>query len=130
MTTLTMNSFVPEKLINNLEKLTAAQADQIPFGVVKLNDQGSIELYNKYNYDVFAGFNGMSVIGKNYFTEIAPCANNFIFSGRFKRGVTNNELDIEFDYCFTYKLMPTDVRVRLYRDSSTGSNWIFVKKAD
>lgn len=125
---MTASSFVPEKLIANLELLTPAKADQIPFGVVRLDDNGDIEIYNKYNYDVFAGFNGMNVIGKNYFTEIAPCSNNFIFSGRFKRGVASDNLNIEFDYCFTYKLLPTDVRVRLYRDSATGSNWIFVKK--
>lgn len=130
MTTTTKNTFVPQKLIDNLDVLTASQADKIPFGVVKLDDQGNIEIYNKYNYDEFADFGNMNVIGKNYFTDVAPCANNFIFSGRFKRGVQSGSLDHEFEYCFTYKLMPTDVRVRLYRDKDSGSNWIFVKKMD
>lgn len=129
MTTAT-KTFVPEKLLKNLGNLTEELADKVPFGVVKLDDEGNIEIYNKYNKDVFAGFNGTDVKGMNYFTQVAPCSNNFIFSGRFKRGVQNDNLDHQFDYCFTYKLMPTDVSIHMYRDPATKSNWIFVKKQD
>jgi photoactive yellow protein len=121
------DTFVDERILNNVGNLTAEQADKLPYGVVKLDDQGNIEIYNQYNTDHFADFGNKSVIGKNYFNEVAPCSNNFIFSGRFHRGVENDFLDNVFDYCFTYKMMPTDVRVHLYRDPTSKTNWIFLK---
>lgn len=127
MTTLTsVTPFVPENILMSIEHLSPVMADKLNFGVVKCDDEGNILLYNKYNYNHFADFKTANVIGKNYFTEVAPCANNFIFSGRFKRGATTGELNTLFDYVFTYKLTPTKVRVHLYRDRK-GANWIFVK---
>lgn len=128
MNTLTgMLPFVPENILSSITHLSPLMADKLAFGVVKVEDDGTIILYNKYNYDHFADFKGVNVVGKNYFTEVAPCSNNFIFSGRFKRGLASGDLNTLFDYVFTYKLTPTKVRVHLYRDPK-GGNWILVKK--
>jgi len=120
-------TFVDDKVLNNLDKLTPQIADKLSYAVVKLDDEGNVELYNRYNYEEFADFQGRSVIGKNYFDEVAPCTNNFMFSGRFNRGVQNGEMDFMFDYCFTYKMTPTNVKVHLYRDQKTDTNWVFLK---
>jgi photoactive yellow protein len=122
------STFVPVSVLESLGSLTAAQADTLPFGVVKLDAKGIIQLYNRYNDENFANFGGKSVIGRNYFTEVAPCANNFIFSGRFMRGAETGILDQVFDYVFTYKIEPTKVRVHLYHHKASGTNWIFVRK--
>lgn len=123
----TQDTFVDQRVLNNLDKLTASKADELPYAVVKLDDEGNIEIYNQYNYDKFADFKGKSVIGKNYFDDVAPCTQNFMFSGRFKKGVEQDHLDTVFDFVFTYKMMPTNVRVHMYRDPDTKSNWIFLK---
>lgn len=112
--------------VGQLSGLNASSADSYPIGIVKLDDQGNIQLYNKYNTEKFL-YTAAEVVGKNYFTDIVPCANNFLFKGRFQRGVDTNELDTEFDYTFTYKITPTKVKVRLFRDSTTNSNWVFIK---
>lgn len=128
MSTATANSFVPDKVLNNIDKIDQSNADKMPFGVTQVDKDGYIKLYNAYNREEFADFKGKDVTGKNYFTEVAPCANNFMFSGRFKRGIENGNLDTVFDYLFTYKLAPTKVSVHLYGDDKTGTYWIFVKK--
>ncbi len=127
MSTLT-NTFVPAAVFQQLGILTAAQADTLPFGVVKLAADGTIQLYNRYNNEQFTDFGGRSVVGRNYFTEVAPCSNNFMFSGRFKRGAETGMMDQVFDYVFTYKIEPTKVKIHLYHDKKSGTNWIFVKK--
>lgn len=66
--------------------------------------------------------------GKNFFTEVAPCTNNRLFFGRFKQGVAKGVLDVEFDYTFTYKMRPTNVTIRLYRDGALRKNWVFVTR--
>jgi photoactive yellow protein len=67
------------------------------------------------------------VMGRNFFTQVAPCTNNRLFRGRFKKGVRRGELDETFTYTYTYKMRPTLVDVHLYRDEA-GNNWITVQK--
>lgn len=130
MPTLTKETFVPPKLLDNLNRLTKEKADQMPIGIVKLDDEGNVQLYNKYNSIHFAEFSSEQVEGMNYFEEVAPCTNNFMFSGRFKKGVEQGDLDHVMDYNFTYRIKPTQVRVHLYRDQQSGTNWIFLKVKD
>ena len=122
-----MTTFVLDFDLQRLSTLTPNEADAIPYGVVKLDDKGTILLYNQYNTENFL-YKQAEVVGKNYFTEVVPCANNFMFKGRFFRGVESGQLDSVFDYVFTYRIVPTKVRIHLFRDQITRTNWIFVKK--
>ncbi|MBK6605022.1 MAG: photoactive yellow protein [Leptospiraceae bacterium] len=114
-------------ILYNLGHLSRDQADNANFGIVKVDDQGQILLYNKYESDL-AGVPVASAEGKNFFTQVAICTNNRLFFGKFKDGVTSGHLDSSFNYVFTYKMKPTNVMIQLYRDQATSTNWIFVKK--
>ncbi|MCL9999189.1 MAG: photoactive yellow protein [Erythrobacter sp.] len=120
-------SFVTAEIDSKLGALSRDDADLADFGIVKVDDEGKIELYNKYEAEL-AGVTPAAAEGRNFFTEIAPCTNNKLFFGRFQNGVAAGELDAEFNYTFTYKLRPTNVGIHMKRDKATGSNWIFVKK--
>lgn len=120
-------SFVPENVIQTLTTMDRANADGQPFGIVKLSDDGVIQMYNKWESEM-AGFDPAAVEGKNFFTKIAACTNNRLVYGRFKDGVAAGQMDDEFNYTFTYRMKPTPVRIRLYRHQGTGSNWCFVSK--
>ncbi|WP_291132466.1 PAS domain-containing protein [Erythrobacter sp.] len=120
-------SFVTAEIDSGLATLSREAADAADFGIVKVDDEGKIELYNKYEAEL-AGVTPAAAEGRNFFTEIAPCTNNKLFHGRFKSGVEADELDTEFNYTFTYKLRPTNVAIRLKRDKESKSNWVFVKK--
>jgi photoactive yellow protein len=122
-----MNTFVSEDVLKNLPTLTRATADKYDFGVVKVDDSGIIQLFNHYESQL-AGIQPQDAEGKNYFTQVAPCTNNRLFYGRFKDGVTNNSLNVALPYTFTYKMRPTNVQIHLYRDLTSKTNWIFVKK--
>ena len=120
-------SFVPDELFKNLGSLTKYDADSLDFGVVKVDDTGKVLLFN--NYEPELGKEPTEApIGKNFFTQIAPCTNNKIFRGVFEDGVRNGSLNEEFIYTFTYIIRPTNVSIHLYKSSEDGSNWIFVKK--
>jgi len=120
-------SFVPEKVLRKLDNLTTQEANELSFGVVRVNDEGIIELYNQYEADLSKiSVNG--VLGKNFFITVAPCTNNRLFKGKFDAGVSSDSLDVEFLYTFTYRLRPTNVAVRLYRDPLSKTNWIFTQR--
>ncbi|MBL7992181.1 MAG: PAS domain-containing protein [Candidatus Kapabacteria bacterium] len=122
-----MTSFVPDSVLQKLAALHRTEADTLDFGVVKVDDAGVIQLFNKYESEL-AGIAPNDAIGKNYFTQLAPCTNNRLFFGRFKDGVAANSLNVALPYTFTYKMRPTNVQIHLYRDGATKTNWIFVKK--
>ena len=120
-------SFVPANLIDQLATLNRDNADAQPFGVVQIDDQGVVKLYNKWESDM-AAVPVSSAEGKNFFTQVAPCCNNRLVYGKFKEGIAKGELDSEFNYTFTYKMKPTNVAIRLYRHTGSKTNWVFVIK--
>ena len=119
-------SFVSTDVINSLGRMDRSSADNQPFGVVQVDDDGVIKMYNKWESDM-AGVSVSDAEGKNFFTQVAPCTNNRLVFGKFKQGVQGDELDKEFNYTFTYKMKPTNVVIRLLRDSAN-NNWVFVSK--
>lgn len=118
-------SFVAPQLISKIPAIDRGTADAQPYGVVQVDDQGVIKLYNKWESEM-AGVPISVAEGSNFFTQVAACTNNRLVYGKFKDGVTRNELDTEFNYTFTYKMKPTNVRIRLLRHAASGSNWVFV----
>jgi photoactive yellow protein len=110
-------------------KLLNADANilnDVDFGVIRVDDDGTVEFFNRYESEL-SGVDPDDAVGKNFFNELAPCSNNRLFRGRFKNGVRSGEMDERFTYTYTYKMRPTLVEVRLYRDRE-GHNWIFVQK--
>jgi photoactive yellow protein len=121
-----MNTFVDNAILNKLGNLTRIEADNAAFGIIKLEADGKILLYNKYE-SILAGVPIEKAEGKNFFTDIAVCTNNRIFFGKFKEGIAQGNLDLVFNYVFTYKMKPTNVVIHLYYDKISKTNWVFVK---
>lgn len=109
--------------------LAEADADDLnraDFGIIQIDDDGEIQFFNRYESEL-SGVDPDDAVGRNFFTEVAPCTNNRLFRGRFKKGLRKNNLDETFTYTYTYRMRPTLVTIHLYRDSR-GDNWIMVQK--
>jgi len=119
-------NFDDDEVGERLRQASPTHLNQADFGIVRVDDDGVVEFYNTYESQL-AGVEPSEAKGKNFFTQLAPCSNNRIFLGRFKKGVRTGSLDEQFTYTFTYKMRPTLVDIRLYRDES-GKNWVMVRK--
>ena len=109
-----------------LRGASEAQLNSTNFGIIQIDDEGEVLFFNAYESEL-SGVEPDEARGRNFFTQVAPCTNNRLFRGRFKKGVRRGELDETFTYTYTYKMRPTLVDVRLYRDDA-GNNWIMVQK--
>jgi photoactive yellow protein len=109
-----------------LRHATEEQLNSTSFGIIQVDDEGVVQFFNQYESDL-SGVDPEDAVDKNFFTQVAPCTNNRLFRGRFKKGVRRGELDETFSYTYTYKMRPTLVDVHLYRDEA-GHNWIMVQK--
>lgn len=118
-------SFVSTAEVSALTSMSAAQVDSLPYGAVRIDDRGVINVYNRYESEL-GGYAPSFAVGKNFFTDIAPCTNNKVFRGCFAKAVETGAADCVFNYTFTYKMKPTEVKVHLHR--SNGQNWMLIQK--
>ena len=91
-----------------VDRMNEQELDDLPFGAIRLDHHGVVLSYNATEAKL-TGRDPRRVIGKNFFTQVAPCTNNRLMFGKFKDGLAKGELDNEFNYTFTYKMKPTNV---------------------
>jgi photoactive yellow protein len=125
----TMNTvaFGKSDVENVLAKMDEAQLNKLAFGAVEVDAGGRILKYNAVE-GAITGRDPKTVVGKNFFTEVAPCTNRPQFKGVFDAGVRNNDLNTLFEYVFDHQMKPTKVRIHMKRAISGSSYWIFVKR--
>lgn len=127
MGNLNIIAFGKNDIANVLAKLDAKDIDQLAFGAVQLDGSGKVLTYNSAEAGI-TGRQPASVIGRNFFREVAPCTSTPSFKGVFDAGVKAGELNTMFEYMFDYKMTPTKVKIHMKKAISGDSYWIFVKR--
>jgi photoactive yellow protein len=99
-----------------VDDLDDAALDELPFGVVCLARDGLILRYNLAEVRL-ARLDPSTVVGRNFFTDVAPCANTEEFHGRFRalaEGTTGGT-SVRFAYVFDFKFGAQNVDVEIVR---------------
>jgi len=107
-----------------LDTLTKEQVDLLPYGVIGLNKDCLVEVYNQAEARL-AGLSADSVIGSHFFLSTAQCMNNFMVAQRFE---DEAELDSIIDFVLTFRMRPTVVRLRLLQDAAASRRYILVER--
>ena len=111
-----------------IDRMSAEQLDALPFGAIRLDRDGTILSYNMTESKL-TGRDPKRVIGRNFFTDVAPCTNVQAFAGRFREGVAKATCTSSFPYRFDFEMAPRDVSVTLFYSQQTGTAWVFVREA-
>ncbi len=127
MNKLNIISFGADDIENVLSKMNQDELNQLAFGAIQLDSDGTILSYNTAEGQI-TGRNPEEVIGKNFFTEVAPCTRSPEFYGKFKEGVKSKNLNTLFEYVFDYKMKATKVKVHMKKALVGDSYWIIVKR--
>jgi len=112
--------------IERIERFGEAELDHLPLGAIRLDKEGKILSYNQTEAHL-AGRKKENVVGKSFFTEVAPCANVQAFAGKFREGVQKGSLYTVFPYVFDYEMEPRHVWVTLFYSNETDTAWVFVR---
>ena len=115
----------PNALLEAADGMTPEELDQLPYGMIQLDANGRILKYNAVESRL-ASLPQTQAIGKQFFTEIAPCTKVQDFYGRFREGVIRESLDTSFQFHFAFKQNPRDVTVRLFYSKRTKSVWVMI----
>lgn len=120
-------AFGANDIENSLNKISDGDFDKLAFGAVKMDGTGKILMYNAAE-GAITGRDPKSVIGKNFFTDVAPCTDSPGFRGRFDAGVKAGALNEVFEWTFNYKMDPVKVQVHMKKGVVGNDYWVFVKR--
>lgn len=112
-------------LIDALESLDADGLDALEFGVVAMAPDGFVVGYN----DAESALSGLAkdrVIGRHFFSAVAPCTNNFMVSHCYE---TETDLDRIIDYVFTLRMKPRKVKLRMLKRVGARSMYLAVRES-
>lgn len=117
----------PENLHNQIVHMSPEEIDQLPFGIVKVDLEGTILLYNHAEEGI-TGRKSSEVLGRNFFKDVAPCTGTSFFYGEFQEGVKRGNLNVAFDYLLDYSMTPTRVHVRMKMGFHCRDVFIYIKR--
>ena len=106
-----LRTFDSPGLFEWLGSATATDLDLLSFGVTGMALDGTVKAYNAMESKL-AGLQPDRVIGRNFFTNVAPCTNNFMVAHRFQ---SEPDLDCIIEYVLTLRMRPQKVSMRLMR---------------
>jgi len=108
-----------------LDNYDDAQLDELAFGVICLDDRGTIVKYNLAEARL-ARLDRSRVLGRDFFREVAPCTATPEFEGKFREFLGGREPRTSFPYVFDFKFGAQEVQVELVRASSSHGRRVFV----
>lgn len=100
--------------LERLQSMSSEDLDALDFGVVGMALDGTVKVYNRAESEL-AGLGPETVLGHNFFAEVAPCTNNFLVGQRF---MDEAGLDEELPYVLTVRMRPTKVKMRLLKSQA------------
>lgn len=111
------------------DHLDDAALDELSFGVICIAEDGTILRYNAAEGRL-ARLDPATVVGRNFFTDVAPCTYTEEFYGRFKafsEGSSAGDMT-HFDYVFDFKFGAQRVDVELFRANGGDHYYLFVNR--
>ncbi|MCB9743538.1 MAG: PAS domain-containing protein [Alphaproteobacteria bacterium] len=104
-----------------LSKVTAQELDTLPYGAILMDMNGRIVAYNDTESRM-ARLPVEAVIGRNFFTEVAPCTRVKEFEGRFRELASGRGAQVStFDFTFPFPFGAQHVSVMLTRGAAPGT---------
>lgn len=111
-------------LFDALNAASATELDELPFGVVRMNAALEVVAYNRAEA-ALSGLDPAWVLGRRFFTEVAPCTNNQLVADKFQRG---RDLDDRLEYVLSFHMRPIRVELRLLRREAHTWSYFCVRK--
>jgi photoactive yellow protein len=118
-------AFDDPDLASRIGEMAASDIDALPFGAIRLDNQQTVVFYSAAERRL-SGYH-KPVIGRHFFTEIAPCMNTLSFRGRVERALQSGTLNIEFDHVGDFDDAAKDIRVRV-QPAPDGGCWLFLRR--
>ncbi|MEA3642285.1 MAG: diguanylate cyclase, partial [Lamprobacter sp.] len=109
-----------------LDSLTKDELEALPCGTIRVDETGVILFYSR-TQSAITQRDPPAVLGRNFFTDVAPCTVVPEFYGRFRRGVLSGDLCTSFEFVFDFEMQPVQVQITMRASERPGEFWIIVE---
>lgn len=111
-------------LADTIEQLSQYDLDNLPFGVILIDDAGTVLFYSETEQRQ-SGYAGRP-LGRNMF-EVSPCFESDGFRGRIARAQEEGPVDLEFGWPCDYADPNRELRIRV-QSARRGGLWLFIER--
>lgn len=113
-----------------IDLCTDAELDQAPFGVICLDEEGTILRYNLFE-SRFARLDRNQVLGRDFFQEVARCTRVPEFEGRYRHIVAGSEApdDRRFTFVFDFVFGAQEVLVEIVSVAGATRWYLLINRA-
>ncbi len=118
--------FEAPDLAARAERASLFELDHLPFGVIKLDREGTVQFYNSTEARL-SGY-GDIPIGENLFA-ISNCLGSEAFRGRLERAMADGPVDLEIGWPGDFGDPARELRIRV-QSSRSGGLWLFIERDD
>lgn len=119
-------AFDEPRLALAVEALPSAMVDALPYGAIRIGEDGKVEYYSAAERRL-SGSGNHERLGLDFFSKIAPCMDNPDFRGRVERARATGNLDLEFNHVGDFEDRDRELTVRV-QSASAGGYWIFMRR--
>lgn len=109
-----------------IERLSTRELDALPFGVVRLDAEGIVTFYSRTEAEQ-SGFRDRRAIGRNFFTQMAPCLSTPDRHRLINEARRSGTLDIAFEQVGDFDDADRELQVRVI-SASDGGLWVFLQR--
>ena len=111
-------------LAATIEGLSQYELDNLPFGVILIDREGTVLFYSATEARL-SGY-GMGPMGKNFF-DVSRCPGREDLRSRIMRAMEEGPVDLEFGWPGDLADPKRDIRIRV-QSARRGGAWIFVER--
>lgn len=115
--------------LTELDAIDFATLDLLPYGIIVVDREGKILYYNAREEQI-AGRRKENVIGRNFFTEVAPCTQVRDFYGRFQEAMNRPGWTVNFQFRFPFPDNPREVEIALTSFENRGDRLCLISVND
>jgi photoactive yellow protein len=108
-------------LASQLNCMSDAELDALPFGVIEMNHQFKVLRYNAAE-SRYSGLPQDRAIGQHFFRDVAPWANNRVVARRYQL----DSLDETIDYTFSLRMKEMPVILRMLKPAYNERMYLLV----
>jgi len=119
-------TFDADDLIARVAGLDAESLHALPFGVIRLDQDGKVTFFSRTEARQ-SGFGDRPILGRAFFTEIAPCVGTPDLLRRIERARAAGTLDILFEHVGDFSDATRELRVRV-KSATPGELWVFIDR--
>ncbi len=116
-------------LADRLERLSRAELDALPAGVVKIAKTGRVLVFSAKEAEL-SGFRADRAAGRDWFAEIAPCMDTPAFRGRLEEAAILGRVDIYLEHTGDFRDPDRVLGVRIMESPDRTAYWMVIQRLD